>query len=181
MGVLPSAPTSAHPLHLSAPGAASGALPWLLPPEFLPRAGNRVGALPLQLLLHPLTLSGSPRTFGPAWTFPLCALLDSRLTLIPSLPFGSSLPTSDTVSAVPCLSLLCPFLSFTRSDSSQAPLFLLTPAGDLRQTFSISSPGPSTHAPKCPRFHKKDEDSRGEGKKVPGHAGLIFLWGLSNY
>lgn len=178
MGVLPSASTSAHPLHLSAPGAASGALPWLLPPELLSRAGNRAGALPLQLLPHPLTLSGSPRTFGPAWNFPLCALLDSPLTLNPSLPSGSSLPTSD---AVPCLSLLCPFLSFTRPDSSQAPLSLLTPAGDLRQTFCISSPGPSTHAPRCPRFHEKDEDSRGEEKKVPGHAGLIFLWGLSNY
>ncbi|XP_055443097.1 metalloprotease TIKI2-like [Bubalus kerabau] len=47
------------------PDRASGALPWLLPPELLPRAGNRVGALPLQLLPHPLTLSGSPRTFGP--------------------------------------------------------------------------------------------------------------------
>lgn len=35
----------------------------------------------------------------------------------PSLPSGSSLPTSDTVSAVPCLSLLCAFLSFTHAQT----------------------------------------------------------------
>lgn len=101
-GVLLSAPTSAHPLHLGPLGAAAGTLPWVLPPGLQLRAGSPAGALPLQQL-HTLTLSGSPRlSVLLGRCLALLLLTHFFLNFILSFPSASSLPTSDSVPNLPC-------------------------------------------------------------------------------
>lgn len=57
-GVLPSAPTSAHSLHLRPPGAASGALPGFCRPGS--SSAGSLWSAPSPLLQLTLTLLGSP-------------------------------------------------------------------------------------------------------------------------
>lgn len=140
LGVLPSASTSAHPLHLRS-GAASGALPWLLPPELSSRAGNRAWALPLQLLPPPadaLGLSASvPLELSSLCPFGLPSYFDPVFTLwFPLFPLLTLFLASFSFSALPLVHT--PRLLAAPS---------LDPAGDLRQTFCISSPGPSAPTP----------------------------------
>lgn len=89
-----SAPTLAHPLHLHPPGAASGALPSLLPAPAPAPSQEREGALPLRFLLHTLPLWGSPLDLwccldASSLSAPFCL---SFLIFFLSLPFWSLCP-----------------------------------------------------------------------------------------